>query len=148
MPLQKSNFLDRRSLLQRMGTLINDVRNFLIPSCHCPNHEALLSCFGGPPPPSQCRRHLWMTPNVYSSVTRFRNNSTVFSQPFTVPPSPKSVFEQIKNSRIEFGLRASLLTAPEKNETVSFQCLGLSIWTICSLLSQFCSNKFPTFSLS
>ena len=28
-----------------------------------------------------------------------------------------------------------------------FQCLGHTYWTICSLLIQFCSTNFPTFSL-
>ena len=34
------------------------------------------------------------------------------------------------------------------DETEGFQCLGLSNWTICSPLSQFCSEIFSTFSLS
>ena len=34
------------------------------------------------------------------------------------------------------------------NETDGFQCLGHSNWTICSPLSPFCSEIFPTFSLS
>ena len=34
------------------------------------------------------------------------------------------------------------------DKTDGFGCLGHSNWTICSLLSQFCSHNFPTFSLS
>ena len=34
------------------------------------------------------------------------------------------------------------------DETEGFQCLGPSNWTICSPLSQFCPEKFSTFSLS
>ena len=34
------------------------------------------------------------------------------------------------------------------DETEGFQCLGHSNWTTCSPLSQSCSEKFPTFSLS
>ena len=34
------------------------------------------------------------------------------------------------------------------DETKGFQCLGHSNWTICSPLSPFCSEIFPTFSLS
>ena len=32
------------------------------------------------------------------------------------------------------------------SEKEKFQCLGHSNWTICSLLSQFCSLNFPIFS--
>ena len=38
--------------------------------------------------------------------------------------------------------------SPNLSETQEFQCLGHSNWTICSLLSQFCSGNFPSFSLS
>ena len=38
--------------------------------------------------------------------------------------------------------------SPKLDETQGFQCLGHSNWTICSLLSQFCSPNFTTFSLS
>ena len=34
------------------------------------------------------------------------------------------------------------------NERRGFQCLGHSNWTICSLLSPFCPDNFPPFSLS
>merc|ERR1711950_104175 len=34
------------------------------------------------------------------------------------------------------------------DEAEGFGCLGHSNWTICSLLSHFCSYKFKTFSLS
>ena len=34
------------------------------------------------------------------------------------------------------------------DETEGFGCLGHSNWTICILLSHFCSPNFPTFSLS
>ena len=34
------------------------------------------------------------------------------------------------------------------DETQGFGCLGHSNWTICSMLSQFCSLNFPFFSLS
>ena len=37
---------------------------------------------------------------------------------------------------------------PNMDETEGFQCLGHSKWTNCSPLSQFCSEIFPTFSLS
>ena len=36
---------------------------------------------------------------------------------------------------------------PTIDETEGFQCLGHSSWTICSPLSLFCSENFPTFSL-
>ena len=38
--------------------------------------------------------------------------------------------------------------SPEMDETQGFQYLGHSNWAICSPLSQFCSENFPTFSLS
>ena len=41
-----------------------------------------------------------------------------------------------------------ILTTPEKNETVGFQCLEHSNCTICTPLGPFCWNKFSTFSLS
>ena len=37
---------------------------------------------------------------------------------------------------------------PNMDETEGFECLGHSNWTICSPLSHFCSEIFPTFSLS
>ena len=37
---------------------------------------------------------------------------------------------------------------PNMDKTGGFQCLGPSNWTICSPFSQFCSEIFPTFSLS
>ena len=37
---------------------------------------------------------------------------------------------------------------PIKDKTEGFQCLGHSNWIICSPLSPFCSENFPTFSLS
>ena len=37
---------------------------------------------------------------------------------------------------------------PTTDETEGFQCLGQSNWSICSLLSQFCSPNFSTFLLS
>ena len=33
---------------------------------------------------------------------------------------------------------------PNLSETQGFECLGHSNWTICSLISQFCSLNFPT----
>ena len=36
----------------------------------------------------------------------------------------------------------------KEDETEAFGCLGHSSWTICILLSHFCSGNFPTFSLS
>ena len=41
-----------------------------------------------------------------------------------------------------------VLSTPKLDETEGFQCLGHSNWTICSLLSPFCSEIFQTFSLS
>ena len=38
--------------------------------------------------------------------------------------------------------------SPKLNETVDFQCLGHSNWTICITLSPFCSENFPTSSPS
>ena len=38
--------------------------------------------------------------------------------------------------------------SPNMDKTEGFQCLGHSNWTICSPLSPFCSEIFPTFSLS
>ena len=35
--------------------------------------------------------------------------------------------------------------SPEMDDTHGFECLGHSNWTICCLLSQFCSHNFPTF---
>ena len=37
---------------------------------------------------------------------------------------------------------------PNMDETERFECLGQSNWIICSPLSQSCSQKFSTFSLS
>ena len=37
---------------------------------------------------------------------------------------------------------------PKLDETEGFQCLGHSNWTICSPLSHFCPEKFPSFSPS
>ena len=37
---------------------------------------------------------------------------------------------------------------PNMDETEGFQCLGQSNWTICSPLSHFCFQIFPSFSLS
>ena len=39
-------------------------------------------------------------------------------------------------------------STPKLDETEGFQCLGHSNWTICSPFSQFCSEIFPSFSLS
>ena len=39
-----------------------------------------------------------------------------------------------------------ILPTPKMDKTESFQCLGHSNWTICSLLCQFCSPDFQTFS--
>ena len=41
-----------------------------------------------------------------------------------------------------------ILPTPNMDETEGFQCLGHSSWTICRPLSPFCSEIFPTFSLS
>merc|ERR1739836_54140 len=38
--------------------------------------------------------------------------------------------------------------SPNMHDTEGFECLGHSNWTICSPLSPFCSEKFPSFSLS
>ena len=46
------------------------------------------------------------------------------------------------------GLKMGKWNSPNLSKTEGFECLGHSIWTICSLLSQFCSPNFPTFSLS
>ena len=35
--------------------------------------------------------------------------------------------------------------SPNLSEAHGFECLGHSNWTICSLLSPFCSEHFPTF---
>ena len=40
-----------------------------------------------------------------------------------------------------------ILPTQEKDEAEGFECLGYSNWTICSLLSHFCPDEFPTFSL-
>ena len=37
---------------------------------------------------------------------------------------------------------------PNMDDTEGIECLGHSNWTICSPLSPFCSEIFPTFSLS
>ena len=37
---------------------------------------------------------------------------------------------------------------PNMDETEGFHCLGHKNWTICSPLSHFCSEIFPTFSVS
>ena len=39
-------------------------------------------------------------------------------------------------------------STPKLDETEGFQCLGHSNWTICSPLSHFCFQIFPTFTLS
>ena len=39
-------------------------------------------------------------------------------------------------------------STPKLDETEGVQCLGHSNWTICSPLSHFCLDEFPTFSLS
>ena len=44
--------------------------------------------------------------------------------------------------------KREILPTPEMDETEGFQCLGHSNWTTCSPLSPFCSEIFPTFSLS
>ena len=41
-----------------------------------------------------------------------------------------------------------ILPTPNKDETEGFQCLRHSNWIVCSPLSPFCSEKFPTFSVS
>ena len=56
--------------------------------------------------------------------------------PWPPPPAPAP--------RLRFSARIH----QKMNETEGFQCLGHSNWTICSPLSQFCSENFPTFSLS
>ena len=45
-------------------------------------------------------------------------------------------------------MEKGILTTPEKDETEGFGCLGHSNWTICSLLSHFCSHIFAPYSLS
>ena len=44
--------------------------------------------------------------------------------------------------------KREILPTSNMDETEGFQCLGLSNWTICSPLSPFCSEIFPTFSIS
>ena len=41
-----------------------------------------------------------------------------------------------------------ILPTPKLDETEDFQCLEYSNWTICMPLSHFCSENFPSFSLS
>ena len=44
--------------------------------------------------------------------------------------------------------KREILATSNLDETEGFQCLGHSNWTTCSPLSPFCSEIFPTFSLS
>ena len=44
--------------------------------------------------------------------------------------------------------KREILATSKLDETEGFECLGHSNWTICSPLSPFCSEIFPTFSLS
>ena len=44
--------------------------------------------------------------------------------------------------------KREILATSNLDETEGFQCLGHSNWTTCSPLSPFCSEMFPTFSLS
>ena len=44
--------------------------------------------------------------------------------------------------------KRGVLPTPKKNGTGGFGCLGHSNWTICILLSHFCSENFSTFSSS
>ena len=48
----------------------------------------------------------------------------------------------------QHGLKCGILTTLKLDETEGFGCLGHSNWTICILLSYFCSNNFQTFSFS
>ena len=48
----------------------------------------------------------------------------------------------------QFLITPGKLDSLNLSETQGFQCLGHSNWTICSPLSQFCSENFPIFSLS
>ena len=41
-----------------------------------------------------------------------------------------------------------ILSTSKLDETEDFQCLGHSNWTICTSLNPFCSENFPSFSLS
>ena len=41
-------------------------------------------------------------------------------------------------------LKMGKWNSPNLSVTQGFECLGHSNWTICSLLSQFCSLNFPT----
>ena len=41
-----------------------------------------------------------------------------------------------------------ILPTPKLDETEGFQCLGHSNWTICSLLSPFCSENFKLFQFN
>ena len=45
-------------------------------------------------------------------------------------------------------MEKGILPTSEMDDTHEFDCLGHSNWTICSLLSQFCSLNFSTFLLS
>ena len=49
-----------------------------------------------------------------------------------------------EEKRLEMGK----CNSPNLSVREGFQCLGHSNWTICSLLSQFCSLNFPNLSLS
>ena len=61
--------------------------------------------------------------------------------------STKITDDHMPVSKLDNGKREILATS-NLDETEGFQCLGHSNWTTCSPLSQSCSGKFPTFSLS
>ena len=66
-----------------------------------------------------------------------------FSNSFTfMLGSPFLLPQRANNGKRE------ILATSNLDETEGFQCLGHSNWTICSPLSPFCSEIFPTFSLS
>ena len=49
---------------------------------------------------------------------------------------------------LQHGLKCGILTTLKLDETERFGCLGHSNWTICSPLSPFCLELFPTVQLS
>ena len=76
----------------------------------------------------------------------FRKMSTLlFSLPYIIN---HFLLPQREEGRKGQGLKRGHGNSRKVNETQGFLTLGHSNWTICSLLSWFCSIKFPTFSLS
>ena len=110
----------------------------------------------------------WNSPNLSETHPRERkaeNGKIKFSQPEWVPgtfkldhlqPVRPVLFPKFSNFYI-FILASPILSTPERrrlkigkwnspnlSEAQGFECLWHSNWTICSLLSQFCSLNFPT----